>query len=59
MSDLDVTLTCLLLIGAMWCISYLNRELFFTRLPVTWCNKCGGDLTEHGWCNACREMRPT
>ena len=27
-------------------------------LPYLWCNVCDGGLTETGWCNTCRAIRP-
>ena len=50
--------TILLLALAVSCIVYLLAHSGDKPLPYLWCNECDGDLTEQGWCNTCRTMRP-
>lgn len=51
------TLTFILIVGALICIGYLTSQVD-KPIPYLWCNVCDGELTERGWCQICRCIRP-
>jgi len=53
-----MTLLLLFLVGVALLAIIILPVGFTERIPYRWCNECDSELTERGWCNTCRKIRP-